>query len=181
MREYLIILFTALFLSSCGLPLPFVSDKVPKNEGDERLHESSDQTFSSYVEKYEQQGRAITGDSNFKVEDIPINFGDTENPAFQGVCFEYPDGKKEIIIRKSWWDNVDQKYRESLLFHELGHCHLGREHLDQEVQVSNNNKKVSLMNSIIVMPRDFQEHESQYLYELFTHDQNPLIQSFSAF
>lgn len=179
MKKLLIFLSVTLYLSACGLPIPFINDQVNKDAGESRQFESTNPVFHSYIEEYEQKGKSATGKQNFKVNDIPVNFGDTENIAFQGVCFEYFDGKKEIIIRESWWKNVNEQYRKSLLFHELGHCHLNREHLEETLKVSDQTHKVSLMHSIVLTPKEFQSYEEEYMHELFTQDQNLLIQSFS--
>lgn len=175
MNYFYLILFTAL-LSSCGIPLPLQKDLVVKDRNAVRVNTTTDPVFASFVQEFEIKGKAKTGNADFNVGDVPINFGDTENPNFQGVCFEYPDGTKEVIIKESWWNTVNnQEYRESLIFHELGHCVLGRDHLDETANNGGLSYKISMMNSVILTPEAYQPNKDAYLEELFTNDYTDLF------
>ena len=174
--KYIYPLLLIAIISSCGIPLPLQKDLVVKDRNAIRQFTTTDPTFASFVDEFEIKGKAITGNADFKVVDVPINFGDTENPSFQGVCFEYPDGTKEIIIKKAWWDATNnQDYRESLIFHELGHCALGRDHLDDTASSNTGTYKISMMNSIILAPEHYQPNKDEYLEELFTQDYTDLV------
>jgi hypothetical protein len=109
------------------------------------------------------------------VVDIPINFGDPENEQFAGVCFVYPDGKKEIIIQKEIWDNINYVQKQVLIFHELGHCALGRSHDDETTTVDGKKVKTSIMNSVIPTSEDYKAYENGYLKELFTYSKTALL------
>lgn len=167
---------TMALLTSCGIPLPLQKDLVVKDINAVRQFSTTDPAFSKYVQEFEHNGRKILNDGSFSVGDVPINFGDTENPNFQGVCFEYPDGTKEVIIKKSWWDAVSEDYRESLIFHELGHCSLGRDHLDDTWQNGEETHKKSMMHSIIITPNVYDKYKEGYHKELFTQDTVTLLQ-----
>jgi hypothetical protein len=178
--KYIYPLLLIALISSCGIPLPLQKDLVVKDRNAVRQFATTAPAFNSFVDDFEIKGKAITGNANFSVGDVPINFGDTENPNFQGVCFEYPDGTKEVIIKKSWWDaNNNHNYRESLIFHELGHCVLGRDHLDDTAANTEDSFKISMMNSVIVAPEDYQPHRDQYHEELFTQDYSALVMKLS--
>lgn len=172
------ILFILLFLSSCGLPIG--RDLVVKNKGEVRQFESSNPLFLSIVSQFEQAGKQYSGNSNFSAGNVPVNFGNTENESFEGVCFSYPDGTTEVIIRESWWNSASQALKESLLFHELGHCALNREHDNETHEANSVTYKASLMNSVIVNPNQYNGHRSAYLTELFTLNKIPLYQSLDS-
>lgn len=166
---------------SCGVPLPMQEDIVVKDVGAVRMFSSSDPLFSSYIEKFKQEAKSTLKVDSFDVGDIPINFGDTESDLYQGVCFVYADGEKEIIIRKSWWQEAGEDYKVSLIFHELGHCRLDRSHKDSVYTLSNGDEyKVSLMNSVILSPNDFKNFYKEYLKELFTGDEETIVNAFKA-
>src|SRR5690606_5162811 len=97
--------------------------------------------------------KSTTGNSNFTVGDVPINFHDPEEDEYQGVCYIYSDNSREIIIRKRWWDAVNVDDRESLIYHELGHCKLDREHDNATEQ----NVKLSMMNQYIVLGTEYSQ------------------------
>lgn len=47
-----------------------------------------------------------------------------------GTCsWGYVDGK-EIVIDRSFWNESNDNWREYVVYHELGHCFLERDHLD---------------------------------------------------
>lgn len=171
-----VFLFISIFLfSSCGLKL-----KDHQQVDGTREFNTSDPAFNSYVNKFESKAKTETGDSNFTIGDIPINFKELPEGDVQGLCNEYSDGTKEILIKRSWWNNVDEGLRESLLFHELGHCRLGRNHNDDMLTIGNSQFKVSLMNTYIVESAEYTLHQTEYFKELFTQDRAPLINSLSS-
>ncbi len=174
----LLLIFTITFATSCGLPLSMRNDRVSKSV-ETRQFTSTDPTFSTYISSFERIAIEKTGDTSFRIGDIPINFGDTENPHFQGVCFEYSDGSKEVIIKKEWWDSADENYRESLLFHELGHCRLNREHDNTLIPSNDGDKKLSMMSAVIVNSNEYSQNKEAYLTELFTKDIQLLLSAFS--
>ena len=184
-----------------------ISDFVENKRGG-RKFSSSDPSFDMYIARFEEVGKKYTEDPYFQVGDIPINFGDTENPMFDGVCFSYANGDKEIIIKKSWWDRHTKKkeeedtdetsekgdtsdnddgskekpkkddekdnyslIRESLIFHELGHCRLNRKH--EETLISADDKtnievKKSMMSHNIITANEYRKYKDGYWAELFT-------------
>jgi hypothetical protein len=173
-----ILIFTATKLfTSCGIAIPLIKDYVEKKPGEVRQFNSTDPVFKSYISEFEAHARQQNGDQSFLVGDIPINFGNTENDQYQGVCFQYTNGQKEILIRKVWWNSVNKKYQKSLLFHELGHCRLNREHKNETVNKLNRSYKLSIMNAVIVSNVDYDKFESEYLYELFNKNEQLIIAS----
>lgn len=75
--------------------------------------------FQNYVDLFEEKIKQ-------KVK-IDIDYNKLEYPIV-GVCITYTNGYKEIQIDSDSWVEYDENYREELIFHELGHCVLGRDH-----------------------------------------------------
>ena len=184
MKPLILALFLAL-LSSCSA----VSDFVENKEGTRQCSKTDYNAFGQYLARFEEVGRAYTKNPEFQIGSIPVCFGDTENPRFDGVCFSYASGKKEIVIKKSWWDqhstldeNGKEDYsliRESLLFHELGHCRLGRKH-DEELLgpvghgIQTTRIKKSMMSHNIVSSENYRKYKEGYWEELFTEETTEL-------
>lgn len=168
----------SLLTTSCGLNGHF--DKKKKPAGYVRQFSTTDERFSTYVSKFEDHAKIKTGNINFKVNDIPINFGDTENDQFVGVCFTYSDGKREILIKQEWWSVASQGAKESLIFHELGHCALDREHNEDEL-IAGDGKKIraSIMHPSIVSAQHYSKYYDGYVHELFTQDKGILSTLFN--
>lgn len=92
-----------------------------------------------------------------------------------GVCLSYPNGKKEILIDPAVWDQIDSgagcngncfERKQALIFHELGHCVLGRTHKDDKYLGFN----LSIMNSTLTKQSDVVRWENAYFEELFTNN-----------
>ena len=129
------------------------------------------------------------------ISDIPINFGDLDaidgsavidhDHLFHesaristtvGVCIKYGDGTKEILIRESAWNTYSTQQQEILIFHELGHCLLNRDHQDERYQ----GFKISIMNSILLNQTDYDYFYHDYIRELFTSNTEDLEFSIDA-
>ena len=85
-----------------------ISDFVENKTGGRKFN-TTNPVFDKYIARFEKIGKIYTKDQYFHIGDIPVNFGDTENPLYDGVCFSYANGEKEIIIKKSWWDKHETK------------------------------------------------------------------------
>lgn len=97
-----------------------------------------------------------------------------------GVCLSYPNGQKEILIDTAVWETIGQGFscgnnecyerRRALVFHELGHCVLERQHKDSKYQ----NFNLSIMNSVLLRQNDVLRWEQEYFEELFSLDHSHL-------
>lgn len=175
-RNRLLLIFTALtFLNSCGAGGPL--DFVKRGEGHTRQHNSTDPIFKSYVKTFEKEAQRELEKPNFKVGDVPINFGDTENPDFVGVCFTYSNGQREVIVRETWWERSDELARQALIFHELGHCRLDRGHEDETTTIEGREVRLSLMHSRMVYLNDYQQYKDEYHQELYTQRSERVLSS----
>lgn len=76
-------------------------------------------------------------------------------------------GGREIVVQRAAWDIFNDDGREQLLFHELGHCVLGRDHRDDWMD-GNPPRQASIMAGISLPPQVvYAEHRREYLDELF--------------
>lgn len=48
-----------------------------------------------------------------------------------GQCFRNEKKPRKVVIDRVYWNNASEQEREFLIFHELGHCFLDREHDDR--------------------------------------------------
>lgn len=172
-----LVLISLTLLNSCGMAGPL--DFILRSKEYSRQFDSTDKRLKPYVQAFEREAALVLDRPNFKVGDIPVNFGDTENSDFVGVCFTYHDGSREVIIRKRWWDHADEKARQAIVFHELGHCRLDRGHNDQVIMQDDREIRLSLMHSRMVYLNDYQQMEEEYHHELFTKQQEALLERLS--
>ncbi len=110
MRNILKYLYLAL-LTACG--------------HDPRLGASIEAPFLPHVAEFERA-------CGCKVIDIPITFQKIDD-ANAGECWDYSypfEGFQEIMIDREWWYEANPREQEQLIFHELGHCRLHRQHTE---------------------------------------------------
>lgn len=108
-----------LFLVSCGTSHVF-------NKTGDYTRLKTDAEFKPYISRF----REVFGYTN-----TPIVFKERIEWV-AGTCTIWTRGiwtlYKEIQIDPDKWLGYSEKQRETLIFHELGHCHLKREHNNTE-------------------------------------------------
>jgi len=90
-----------------------------------------DAELAVYLEDFMAEGEARDYEPIVDPYILDIRF-DTLTGSVTGQCLTYSDGRREVNISVSFWKNASAYEREFLVFHELGHCLLDREHLDTE-------------------------------------------------
>lgn len=153
-----LLILSTLVLTACGQNL--------STNKDPRTISGVDPAFVPYVELYKSmKGRGLS-------YDIPIAFGNQDGNVI-GVCTRWSSGHRQIQIDPTYWNDpyTTEHEKISLIFHELGHCDLNRDHV---TALRSNNWPVSLM-----YPYNYgynSPDESYYFNELF----NPTSASTSA-
>lgn len=149
-------------IGSVGLLVVFVG--VFTGCGKEHTPELDVGEFAEYVTRFEARsasvGQAVT------VTDLRIKFGNTDGSNELGVCEIGEDVTPTITIEIDTWDLLDDAEKESLLFHEMGHCVLRRRHKTEVTRVG---IPASLMNPYIIDGYTYTENNSYYSRELFSH------------
>lgn len=93
-----------------------------------------------------------------------------------GYCYLPNPSSPILAIDQGYWGNSPTEERLALVFHELGHCLLYREHNDGMIQVHGMNYPSSLMHSILIPGPYLWAHWDYYLDELFlAENPDPLI------
>ena len=130
-------------LSSCGGAYPSNNSEI-------------DPDLVEYVSRFEEIG-------DVKVRNMAVSFGSLSFPKV-GEC-RYQGPLREIVIDEKFWQNLSDLRRESLMFHELGHCALNqREHRNE---VGPDECPLSVMNEYLVSETCYVLHRRHYVLELF--------------
>ncbi|MCK4500259.1 hypothetical protein KAU11_07165 [Candidatus Babeliales bacterium] len=155
--KYLLVLMM-IFLSACS------------ESG--RIHNSIAPEFEPYLEAFildsVENGNPQTGKT------IPINFHNL--PVKHAQCKNYSfykDGTKrweiEILIDPKRWETLPELNRKSLIYHELGHCLLSRQHDDTLISFDLGMIRSSIMNNDSAWTLNGTERDDYYLNELFNY------------
>lgn len=113
-----------------------------------------------YYEKFEYYYGSL-------VRNVLGEFRDLDDPEVAGYCWSFANGDRKIEADSAWWATASPLAREALVFHELGHCVLGREHRDSQVQREGLVIPVSLMSPYILDEFIYSRFYSYYIQELF--------------
>jgi len=127
--------------------------------------------FVPYVAKFE----AMSGS---KVSDIDFEFKDMQKPVI-GLCVIWSDRNgqdKYIYVDPTYWNdpNVTEDQKVSAIFHEIGHCHLNRDHTTDKMSYKKQNLTYKVPSSFMypsIFYGDFYKPlENYYFSELISPD-----------
>ena len=129
-------------------------------------HRQSDELIAAIVDQFESEGSRRLG-RPVDTGDIPILFvGSLISSA--GYCMPLNDGRRVIMLNDFQWTMaVLFSDDEFLIFHELGHCYLGRRHHNARME---DGRPVSIMVDDLDMLSwggIYKAHREEYLDELF--------------
>lgn len=115
--------------------LTFLSFLLACSEESTEELKAIDHYIDDRLDEYFESFKAEAKKRNIEVDYITMNVeGLIENIPDRGVagqCQTYKDGNKAIVIDETYWNRTSVLKREFLVFHELGHCILDRDHRDE--------------------------------------------------
>lgn len=129
---------------------------------------SSIPLIDAELEPYVQRFRATY---NIDVT-FSVNFGTMDIPAHVGLCTTWSNGAHAVTIEKKFFESANDTQREVLLFHELGHCRLGKNHNDGTIAFTGTSGvwPVSIMNEYAFDQQQAQvylAHKDYYIQQLW--------------
>jgi hypothetical protein len=116
--------------------------------------------LEEYVERFEELSE---GSIDAREAGLIVTFGDLEG-AVAGICKTKDGQSPTIIIDSEYWADADEFFKENLMFHELGHCLLNRDHRNEW----DDDGPVSIMNSYLI-PSFYEKSRESYIEELFSY------------
>jgi len=111
-------LIPCILLIACGKPERCI--KQGKGDTPDMIR-NVDPDMEEYVHRFEND---IGHDINFQVKFEELS----DNKA--GECIQWTNGAKLVKIKKSYFMAINEYRKEQLLYHELGHCELNKDHND---------------------------------------------------
>jgi hypothetical protein len=117
--------------------------------------------FAPYAREFQAQAKVRRVLAS--LDGVDISVSNAIKAPILAVCYQT---EKRIEVAKYFLDKNgdDTQTLESVLFHELGHCVLGRQHLND----SRDNLPMSLMNKNAVPGSLYWSNREYYLDELFS-------------
>lgn len=123
--------------------------------------------FQPYVDSFQVAGHSQG--YRFKGQKFNIFLSDRMPVRdWVGVCYPGIRGQTPVIlIKRSYWMRSDNLHREQVVWHEMGHCILRREHKEDEIK----GHPVSIMYPDVSIVEDecyYLAHKKEYIKELFS-------------
>ena len=100
--------------------------------------------LQEYFDRFAEEASARGVHIDFDSSDVSGYIRLITEPGVIGQCGHNDNKPSTVIIDKIYWDKSNDLQREFVVFHELGHCVLKREHLDD---ADNNGNCISIMTS----------------------------------
>lgn len=166
MKRCLVVFTLCCLFTACQKDAATTLSNIEEEEPAVKSFPNVDQALWPYFQEYENVARARGITINLNNTDITgvIQEIATENVA--GTCSFGSHAPEHITIDAEFWRNANNFQKEFVVFHELGHCHLFRDHREDAFT---NGTCVSLMRSGVEDCRDNYNAatRSRYLDELF--------------
>ena len=163
---YLILIFGSLmFFTSC-----VEEEEITENSEEEFLSLGEfpgvDPALWSHFSNFEAEAAARGLDIDLYLANITGEISEIDEEHVAGQCTYSSAAPNAVTIDKTFWDQSNVLYREFVVFHELGHCFLGRGH---EEGINVDGSCSSIMRSGVEDCRDnyWTTTRKVYLDELF--------------
>ena len=119
-----------------------------------------------YFDRFEEEAQKRGLSINLRASNISGEIIDLGDEDVAGQCTYNSHLPNHVSIDLSFWNEAPDLYKEFVVFHELGHCELARDHRDEATE---NGICVSLMRSGLGDCRDNYNTitRAAYLDELF--------------
>jgi len=128
----ILLLILLLSLASCGRPIMSFDDFTEVTyEG--TIYSDSNPAFDVYREDFYYYCKYFEAQGCEKAKTIPVNFHNLGSP--MGLCRRIGRVGIEVLIDEDQWVDLSENERLTLIYHELGHCVLNRDHADDKLNL----------------------------------------------
>ena len=127
-----------------------------------------DPELQSYFQLFEQEAEARGQSVDLEAAGIGGIIEFIMDNSTVGQCQTSDEGNKRVFIDKAFWEDYDNLEKEFIVFHELGHCYLLREH-DNSTNFNNTCKSI-MQSGVSGCKNNYkQSTRKEYLDELFNN------------
>lgn len=116
-----------------------------------------------YLRSFDQNYVKYTG-QYLPLDDLTIEFVEDSTSDSKNWVGRCTYSSKKITVKRSYWKKINDDVKTVLVYHELGHCYLGRGHITSKTNGIPN----SIMYPDTSVASYFSANKSEYIEELFT-------------
>jgi len=170
MIRLIVIFFSVLFLSSCQQD--FFGNNInsePLQKKDD-LYPLVDEDLWSYFIDFEKEAVKRNIEIDLKQLQLRGNISEIHEDNVAGVCNYSSNNPNVITVDLSFWNQSSELLKEMVVYHELGHCVLGKGHREA---ADENGSCLSIMRSGLgdCITRYNTVNKEYYLDELFLYEE----------
>ncbi|MEL6864757.1 MAG: hypothetical protein AAFP19_10070 [Bacteroidota bacterium] len=168
----------AILLVGCSLSACQKNDNVvtvqpiddPPSSNSSGTYAGVDESLWPYFQRFEQEGRERGLDININDLGITGEISVIGEGHVAGQCTYSSHHPNHVTIDEEFWERASDLYREFVIFHELGHCYLFRDHRETATA---NGRCISIMRSGLGDCQDYYLPTTRDIYidELFAPNQ----------
>lgn len=161
-----VLLLLIMSITSCTDDSDFATSGPQGFQSDDEFFPTVTPELRPFYIAFEEEAALRGINIDLTQEGVTGNIVELGNNSVLGVCRRSANEPNRVAIDIGAWNNSSPDFREVIIFHELGHCVLNREHLDDQ----ENGVCKSLMHSGLTgceIPLGNPEVRREYLDELF--------------
>jgi len=158
MKATFYILISALIITAC-------------NSGEENLivvENYIEVDLQQYFDSFKVEAAKFGISVDYQAQRVDGYIRNINDRGVAGQCQTFEGGLSAVIISPSYWNSIEGLQREFLVYHELGHCILARDHLD-EPNADGTCKSLMSSGSEDCFLNYNNRTKEEYLEELFTN------------
>ena len=154
-----------LLVSACAEEQDVMQEIAPEPVG----YEGVEEDLWPYFERFEEEARRRGVEVDLRAARITGRVQEIEQSRVLGQCNYQRFNHNRVTIDETFWNRTSDLGKEFVVFHELGHCFLLRDHLESAFS---NGACTSIMRSGTGTCRDNYGRSTRdaYLAELFDED-----------
>lgn len=99
-------------------------------EKEEAITSNVEQALQAYFERFDVEARARGFDFSLEMEELTASIISIAEDGVLGQCHYSEQAPNIVEIDQQFWNRATDLEKEYVVFHELGHCVLGRNHDD---------------------------------------------------
>lgn len=171
--KHLIFIFILILMTSCGKKIQYETSVY--------IHED----VAPFVSRFQQLSGIQINDLHvtFKQMDMGLGGYCEKNEIIKETPFEKTITKTpKVFLNIDYWNNylkIDKRGKELLVFHELGHCLLNRDHNESKLDFNGKSIPASIMTPQMFESIYYSSNYSHFIGELFNNYEQYASSSFS--
>lgn len=165
--SFVLALLVVVLLSACKKDN--LVEPIPDAAQDPSPEPVVEASLEEHLNAFVQEGLSRGVDVRSMLDGLTMEIADIEEEYVAGSCLYHSHSPNQVTIDRDFWNSAGHLLREMVVFHELGHCVLARDHREAQ---DGNGTCLSIMRSGVGSCREAYTNSNRVLYldELFDQE-----------